>query len=126
MKKGANIYWDARRRSRSSERPKRRPRPTRTTAADHGRTAPWWVSCLILTAIFVSLCVSINYRAFSAAREESQKHERLTMQMQNLLDENLALQDEIHTLKTDPNIIRREARRMGLDLQQHKVPVPAN
>jgi hypothetical protein len=30
------------------------------------------------------------------------------------MDENLQLQEEIHSLKTDPNRIEQEARRLGL------------
>jgi hypothetical protein len=64
------------------------------------------------------LCVSINYRAFSAAREEADNNARLAGQVQNLMDENLALQEEIHTLKTDPRVIKREAKRIGIALRQ--------
>ncbi len=71
------------------------------------------------------LTVSINYRALTDARDEADKNERLGVQLQNLKDENLALQEEIHTLRTDARVIEREAKRIGLDLQQiEKVPVP--
>jgi cell division protein FtsB len=63
------------------------------------------------------LCVSINYRAFSAAQEEADKNARLGLQIQSLTDENLALQEEIHTLKTDPRAIKREAKRIGISLR---------
>jgi hypothetical protein len=56
-------------------------------------------------------------------REEVDQNARLTSHIQNLLDENLALQEEIHTLKTDPRVIEREAKKIGVDV---KVPVPAN
>ena len=85
--------------------------------------APWWLSFLILTSIFVMLCVSINFRAFSEIRAEVDQNTRLAGHIQNLMDENLALQEEIHTLKTDPRAVAREARRIGIDL---KVPVPTN
>jgi cell division protein FtsB len=71
------------------------------------------------------LCVSINFRALTEAREESSKTTYLASQIENLQDENLALQEEIHTLKTDPNVIKREAKRIGVYLQQ-QVPVPVN
>jgi cell division protein FtsB len=38
-------------------------------------------------------------------------------QIQNLMDENLALQEEIHTLKSDPKVIEREAKRLALSLK---------
>lgn len=72
------------------------------------------------------LCVSINFRAFSEMREEVDQNSRLAGQIQNLMDENLALQEEIHSLKTDPNVIQREAKRIGIAVQPEKVPVPAN
>jgi cell division protein FtsB len=87
---------------------------------------PWWLSVLVVSSIFIMLCVSINLRAFSSVREETDQNAKLAGQIQNLMDENLALQEEIHSLKTDPEVIRREARRIGLGLQMQKVPVPSN
>ena len=72
------------------------------------------------------LGVSINFRAFSEMKEEATQNTQLASQIQNLMDENLALQEEIHTLKSDPNAIQREAKRIGMSLRQEKVPVPAN
>ncbi len=59
-------------------------------------------------------------------REELNKNTYLAGQIQNLMDENLALQEEIHSLKTDPRVIEREAKKIGIDLRLEKVPVPAN
>lgn len=71
------------------------------------------------------LTVSINYRALTEARDEADKNERLGVQLQSLKDENLALQEEIHTLRTDPRVIEREAKRIGIALEHDtKVPVP--
>lgn len=72
------------------------------------------------------LLVSINFRAFTEMREEVDQNQRLAGQIQNLMDENLALQEEIHTLKTDPVVIGREARKIGIMLSQEKVSVPSN
>ncbi len=72
------------------------------------------------------LCVSINFRAISAFQEETSQNTVLSGKVQSLLDENLALQEEIHMLKTDPRIIEREARKIGVEIQTEKVPVPAN
>lgn len=72
------------------------------------------------------LTVSINFRALTDARDEADKNERLGVQLQSLKDENLALQEEIHTLRTDARVIEREAKRIGIDLRQdEKVSVPA-
>ena len=105
MSKAANIYWDngnadytAPRRSISR---KRRPKSGAVTTR---RTTPWWLSFVIVVSIFVMLGVSINFRAFTEMREEATQNTHLASQIQNLMDENLALQEEIHTLKTDPNM----------------------
>ncbi len=50
-------------------------------------------------------------------RQEVEQNQRLTTQIQNLMDENLALQEEIHTLKSDPAAIGREAKRIGIDVK---------
>ena len=126
MNKAANIYWDN---SNAGFTPARKSAPARkrrVTAKADGRTAPWWLSLLIVSAIFVMLLVSINFRAFSEMREEVDQNARLAGQIQNLMDENLALQEEIHLLKTDRQVIQREARRIGIGLRQETVPVPAN
>ena len=72
------------------------------------------------------LCVSINFRAIANARDEVAENDSLATRIQNLQDENLALQEEIHTLKTDPTVIAREARRLGVYLQPNQVPVPVD
>jgi cell division protein FtsB len=64
------------------------------------------------------LTVSINYRAFREMTDEANQNTRLSSQIQNLQDENLALQEEIHTLKSDPRVIEREAKRIGIDLNK--------
>lgn len=116
MSKAANIYWDSIESARAVPRSAARPR-RRTTVRTQRRTAPWWLSVVIVTSIFVMLCVSINFRAFTEARDEAARNTYLATQIQSLQDENLSLQEEIHTLKTDPEVIRREARRLGLYLQ---------
>lgn len=50
-------------------------------------------------------------------QEEASQNTRLATQIQSLTDENLALQEEIHALKTNPEIIQREAKRIGVDLR---------
>ena len=72
---------------------------------------------LIVGSIFAMLCVSINLRAFATMSEEVEQNSRLSGQIQNLMDENLALQEEIHMLKTNPAVIEREARKIGIYLK---------
>ena len=127
MNKAANIYWDNRAAATVAPRRRSTARRPRTTAAKASRrTAPWWLKCLIVTSIFGMLLVSINFRAFTEMQEEASKNTQLSAHIQNLQDENLALQEEIHTLKTNPDAIKREARRLGVHLQQQQVPVPVN
>lgn len=126
MSKAANIYWDS---SNTGYAGSKRSSPARRCGAAtkaERRTAPWWLSFIIVTSIFIMLCVSINFRAFTEAQDEAVRNTHLATQIQNLQDENLALQEEIHTLKTDPAVIKREARRLGLYLQLQQVPVPVN
>ena len=127
MSKAANIYWDDSRGAfagakRSTTTDARRAK----SATVSRRVAPWWLSFAIVISIFVMLGVSINFRAFTEMKEEATQNTQLASQIQNLMDENLALQEEIHILKSDPNVIQREAKRIGIGLRQEKVPVPAN
>ena len=45
---------------------------------------------------------------------EVDENQNLSSQVQDLTNENLALQEEIHNLKNDSESIRREARRLGI------------
>jgi cell division protein FtsB len=123
LSKAANIYWDNGERRQTTRRVTRR----RTqVAAKTRRTTPFWLSFAIVVSIFVMLGISINFRAFSEMREEATQNTKLGSQIQNLMDENLALQEEIHSLKSDPSVITREARRIGINVRTEKVSVPAN
>lgn len=62
--------------------------------------------------------VSINFRAFVETRQEAAENQKLNGQIQNLMDENLALQEEIHSLKSDPAAISAQAKRIGIDLKK--------
>jgi cell division protein FtsB len=115
LSKAANIYWDNANGTSAARRTVRR-RKTQTRAQQ--KRTPWWLSFLIVAAIFTMLMVSINFRAFSEMSKESDNHARLSSQIQNLMDENLALQEEIHNLKTNREVIRREANRLGLREKQ--------
>ena len=75
---------------------------------------------IVLTVMFGMVVISINLRTFREMKEETEQNTQLSSQIQNLTDENLALQEEIHTLKSDPKAIEREARRLGLSLNEAK------
>jgi len=93
------------------------------------RQRPFWVSFLVVLTLAGMLFVSITYRSFSAVTAEVRENEQLNSMIQNLTDENLQLQDEIHSLKTDPKVIEREAKRLGIAVKdlgaKTRVPVPA-
>src|ERR1700754_975417 len=110
----ASTYGDNGTATRSKAARRRRT-PSRTAAAARAekRTTPWWLSVVVFAAIFGMLLVSINYRAFTEMRTEATQNTQLQTRVQSLMDENLQLQDEIHSLKTDPNRIVLEARRVG-------------
>ena len=57
---------------------------------------------------------------------EVDENQTLSGQIQTLTTENLALQEEIHNLKNDSALIRREAKRLGIGGGSEQVPVPAN
>ena len=117
MNKAANIYWDkpeAIRRNANGDK-------VATRAA-----GPRWMSFVLVTVMAISLCLAINYRAFTELRGEIRENKTLNDQIQNLTDENLALQDEIHNLKTDPKTIEREARKLGLTRSTEKSLVSGN
>lgn len=115
MNKAANIYWDSSQGSVSRRSQTARRRGVRAKAGQ--KTAPGWLPYVIVASIFAMLIISINFRSFMEMRQEVEQNQRLTTQIQNLMDENLALQEEIHTLKSDPAAIGREAKRIGIDVK---------
>lgn len=122
MNKGANIYWDRRDAIRRNADLSTDPQPQ--TAARTAR--PRWLSFALIASMTLMLCLTINYRAFTELHGEMIENKTLGDQIQNLTDENLALQDEIHDLKTDPKTIEREARKLGLARSTEKSLVPVN
>lgn len=86
---------------------------------------PVWAGFGTIILIAVMICLSVNYRARVVMNEELRENEQLTTRIQSVSDENLQLQEEIHNLKSDPRVIKREAQRLGL-APQEKVSVPTN
>ena len=109
MKKAANIYTNdpeaIRRNSRASKASRRAARPA---------ALPRWAVFAAIIGMTFMLCLTINYRAFSEMSREVREHEMLTNNIEDLTDENLALQEEIHNLKSDSKLIEREAQKLGL------------
>ncbi|MEP6945015.1 MAG: hypothetical protein ABJA02_03800 [Acidobacteriota bacterium] len=89
------------------------------------RVLPTWAAFAIVISISLMLCLSINYRSFSAMHEEVSENDQLTTRIQSITDENLQLQEEIHSLKSDARVIQREAQRLGI-VRTNRVSVPTN
>lgn len=87
---------------------------------------PQWAVFAVIASVTCLLCLTINFRAFSEMRQEINQHETLTSQAEILTTENLSLQEEIHSLKSDSRAIEREARKIGMSRPNEKVLVPTN
>ncbi|CAN5388705.1 hypothetical protein BH20ACI1_BH20ACI1_10520 [soil metagenome] len=120
MNKVVTTYWDnnsvvlmpAKNRAKTAER---------TEAA-----TPQWFVFAVFTSITFMLCLAINLRAFSEMNAEMQLNESLSVQLEQLSNENLLIQEEIHNLKTDSRTIEREARKIGMSRPNEKILVPVN
>ena len=103
------------------------PRDNRAkTFKDAERSAPQWLVFAVIASLTCMLCLTINFRAFSEMSQEMSQNQTLTSQMEILTNENLSLQEEIHSLKSDPRAIEREARRIGMSRPNEKILVSSN
>ena len=85
----------------------------------------WWTYAIAVT-LTLMLTLTVNYSAFSELNKESTENEKLGQQIENVTTDNLALQEQIHYLKNDPQTVEREVKKFGLRRPNHKVSVPAN
>lgn len=69
--------------------------------------------------------VTVNLRAYRQLSREANQNAELNTRIDAITSENLSLQEEIHYLKNDPNMIKREAQKFGFVPRKEKVPVPA-
>jgi cell division protein FtsB len=83
-----------------------------------------WVPFAAAGFLTILICLTVNFRAFTEYRRESTENETLNNQVQTLTTENLALQEEIHSLKSDPQTLEREAKKFGFERPKDKNPVP--
>jgi len=103
------------------------PRDTRAkTLRDAERADPQWLVFAVIASLTCMLCLTINFRAFSEMSQEMSQNQTLTSQMEILTTENLSLQEEIHSLKSDPRTIEREARKIGMSRPNEKILVSTN
>ena len=108
-----------------SEKKSKMRKPNRTTELRQTPKDRIWLQFAIVISISVMLCLTVNYRAFSAMTSERTEFDQLSTKIQSITDENLQLQEEIHSLKSDARVIEREARRLGL-VPKAKSSVPTN
>lgn len=117
MNKVAITYWN-------------NPQTIRATSASRLKTAkrgenvtPQWFAFAIIASMTLMICMAVNLRAYSAMNVEAEQNERLSVNIEQLTNENLAIQEEIHDLKTDARAIEREARKIGMSRPNEKVLV---
>jgi len=96
-----------------------------TTKARVSATPQWYVFAAIASMTFM-LCMAINLRAFSEMNVEIEQNARLSLAVEQLTNETIGLQGEVHSLKTDSNTVAREARKMGMSRPNEKILVPIN
>ncbi len=96
----------------------------KTISKKNERRIPRWAQYLAAVSLAVMIALTINYRAYSELGTESVQHRDLQLEIQRLTDENLALQEEIHYLKTDPKMIEREAKKFGLKPREEQISEP--
>ena len=89
-------------------------------------TTPQWFVFVVITLMTSMLCMAVNLRAYSEMTRETIQHQQLNSEIERLNNENLTIQQEIHSLKSDPRAIEREARKLGMSRPNEKVLVPVN
>jgi len=88
--------------------------------------APQLLVFAVIASIALMSCLTVNFRAFSELNVEIEQNRKLSVEVDQLTNQNLAIQDEIHSIKTDPKMIEAEARKLGMGRPNDKVFVPAN
>lgn len=125
MSKVATTYWGNNISLPKTATASRSKARTNMKSKRESATPQWFVFTIVVSLTFM-LCLTINLRAFSEFNGEVEQNQKLSAEVDQLTNENLALQDEIHTLKTDSNTIEREARKLGMGRAGEKILVPAN
>ncbi len=126
MSKVATTYWDNISPALLPPRTNSRPATTATSKprthmkAKRENVTPQWFVFTVVVSITFMLCLTVNLRAFTEMSTEVEQHQRLSAEVDHLTNENLALQEEIHTLKTDSNRIEQEARKLGMSRPEKK------
>lgn len=117
MNKVAITYWNNTQTIRTTS-------ASRLKTAKRGETVTsQWFAFAIIASMTLMICMAVNLRAYSAMSVEVEQNERLSVNIEQLTNENLAIQEEIHSLKTDARAIEREARKIGMSRPNEKVLV---
>ena len=96
-------------------------KPLRWRKEPRTKTLPSWIPIAAAVTLVLMLVLTVNYRAFSELRRETQTFEDLNSKVQQATTENLSMQEEIYYLKSDPQTIEREARKYGLARPKEQV-----
>ena len=120
MSKVAVTYWD------NSHTVSMSVKPRAKNASSRANATPQWFVYAVIASITCMLCMAINLRAFSEMSAELEQNERLSLAVEQLANENLGLQGEVHNLKTDSHTVEREARKIGMSRPNEKVLVSVN
>lgn len=103
------------------------PAKSRAKSAARSQSAtPQWFVFAVIALITLMLCLTINLRAFSELTQETTQFQQLSAEIEQLNNENLAIQEEIHSLKSDARAIEREARKIGMSRSNEKILAPFN
>lgn len=89
-------------------------------------STPQWFIFAVVVFITFMLCLTVNFRSFSNLMGEMEQNQKLNSEVEQLTNQNLLIQEEINSLKNDPKIIEREARKLGMGRPDEKVFVPTN
>ena len=123
MSKVAITYWDN---TNTVSIPRMRPKARTRMKTNRDTTTPQWFVFAVAVSITCMLCLTINFRAFSELNAEIDQNAKLNTVVEQLTNQNLAIQENIHNIKTDPKMIENEARKLGMGRADEKIFVPAN
>ena len=123
MSKVAITYWDN---TNTVSIPRMRPKARTRMKTNRDTATPQWFVFAVAVSITCMLCLTINFRAFSELNAEIDQNAKLYTEVEQLTNQNLAIQENIHNIKTDPKMIENEARKLGMGRADEKIFVPAN
>lgn len=89
-----------------------KPRAKRAQARTNA--TPQWLVFTVIASMALMLCMAINLRAFTEMSAEIERNGQLNLAVEQLNNENIGLQGEVHNLKTDSRTVESEARKIGL------------